>query len=362
MRVVCMADKDEPCTYQETLEKTDQLKEDIYNHAINVQEFYENSDFEGMYNELGKLNGKNIKLRKEEGYLTFPPAGCSLPFFAYGIFKPDQLAFSRIKDYVIGEPKKCSVKYALYERDGIPFVCKQNTKHKTQGYIIYFKENCSELAYDLIRKTESAKFYRWETTNTDYGEVNILFGRKPSKSNPVLVEKGMYNGSNDVFFRHALNLISEEMKDYEYSDGFCNFFKLQRNYLLLWTCIERYTSLKYGENAKTYNNHKLAEEKIFKDSLKSYVKNPTEGRKIFDSQSLDYVKLDTEKPSKSIDYYYTMRSNVVHRGKSVSDIDEEKLRKSLVELLNIFQCVLKDTFNDIPLATVDIEVGEKEKH
>lgn len=355
-----MKNKDEPCTYQESLEKINQLKEGIYNHAVKIQDYYENNEFNKMNAELNNLCGKNRKLVKEKKYLGFPPADCSLPFFAYGVFKPGQLAYSRIKDYIIGEPKKCSVKHTLYERDGIPFVCEKNTKNETHGYLIYFKENFREKAYDLIRKTESAKFYRWETTESDFGDVNILFGKTPSRSNPSLVKGGKYDGAKDVFFTKAMNLIAKDMKNYEIESDFENFFKLQRNYLLLWTCIERYTSLKYGENSKSYNNHKLADEKIFKDSLKHYVKKPIEERKIFDSQSLDYVRLDPENPIKSIDYYYTMRSNVVHRGKSVSDIDEERLRKSLVELLNIFQCVLKSTFNNIQFATVDIKVGEKE--
>lgn len=358
---ICMANKDDPCTYQESLEKISQLRQSIYSHTMNIRDFYVDKQFKNMNSELKKLYDENKKLIKEEKYLTFPPAGCSLPFFAYGIFKPNQLAYPRIKDYVLCEPIKCSVKHALYERDGIPFVSEKDKSHKTQGYVIYFKEDYSELAYDIIRKTESAKFYRWETIDSEYGDVNILFGRNPSRSTPSLVENESYDGRKDVFFTHAMNLISQEMKDYEYDDDFENFFKLQRNYLLLWTCIERYTSLKYGENTKTFNNHKLAQETIFKDSLKYYVKKSNEKRKIFDSQTLNDVKLDPENPIKSIDYYYTMRSNVVHRGKSVSDIDEKKLRKSLVELLNIFQCVLKETFKDITFATVDIEVGEKEK-
>jgi len=352
-----MDNKKGPVTYQESLKKKDQLREGIYNHSINIQDYYENENIKEFKNELNDLIEKNIELRKEEGYLKFPLAGCSLPFFAYGVFKPGQLAYSRIKDFVDGKPIRCSVEHTLYERDGIPFASENDTNSKTEGYVIHFKEDCRELAYDMIRKTESAKFYRWKTTETKFGEVNILFGKKPSRSTPSQVKGGSYNGSEDVFFTKAMNLISSEMKKYKYDSSFGNFFKLQRNYLLLWTCIERYTSLKYGENSKRFNNHKLAEEKIFEDSLKYYVKDV---RKIFNSQTLEYDKLDPENPFKSIDYYYTMRSNVAHRGKSVSDIDEEKLRKSLVELINIFQCVLKDTFNNISFATVDINVGEKQ--
>lgn len=347
------------CTYQDSLEKINQLRQAIDNHAKNAHGYYQENKFKEMNIELNELNHKNMKLKREENYLKFPQNDCSLPFFAYGIFKPGQLAYSRIKDYVYGEPIKTSVKHALYERDGIPFVSEKDISHETEGYVIHFKENCQELAYDVIRKTESAKFYRWNTTESDNGTVNILFGKSPSKSNPLRVENNRYDGSKDVFFTKAINLIAIEMKNYENDSSFENFFKLQRNYLLLWTCIERYTSLKYGENSKSQNNKCLANETIFKDSLKYFVKKE-ESRKIFNSQTLNYDRLDPENAEKSISYYYTMRSNVVHRGKSVSDIDEEKLRKSLVELLNIFQCVLKYTFPEIAFASVDIEVDKKQ--
>ncbi|WP_298523418.1 hypothetical protein [uncultured Methanobrevibacter sp.] len=81
---------------------------------------------------------------------------------------------------------------------------------------------------------------------------------------------------------------------------------------------------------------------IFADSLKHYLKEQNEVQKIFNSQTLEFDKLNSDIPFKSINYYYTIRSNGVHRGKNVSDVDEKRLRTEL-DLLNISQCVLYDT-------------------
>lgn len=290
----------------------------------------------------------------------------SKPFFAYGIFKPGQLAYSRIEKYVKGEPKECTVKHALYERDGIPFVKKDNTEYETHGYMIQFKVCKEELAYNLISETESEKYYLWGTTKAFDEEgneiaskgVNILFGRSPTQSNPFLVEDGIYDGNNDIFFKYAIRLITTDMKNYKKRDTFENFFKLQRNYLLLWVCIERYATLKYGQKDIMPNLHLLAEDETFVKYFKHFV---TEERVIHRSDNpTKKRKLDPEDSKKSMDYYYQMRSNVAHRGKVLSDVDERKLRKSLVELLNIFQCVLEDTYEHMHFSRVDINIGDKE--
>ena len=53
-------------------------------------------------------------------------------------------------------------------------------------------------------------------------------------------------------------------------------------------------------------------------------------------------RLDPADPLGSIDYYYQVRSNIVHRGKSVHD-DLALVRESLSELEAIFKDVLDAT-------------------
>ena len=324
----------EPCTSEESLKIQKQLKENIYSHSIEIQNHFKNNDCESMKKESEELCDNYYELKREEGYLDYPP-DTSLPFFAYGIFKPEQIAYPRIEEFV--KSKEIGyTEHTLYERDGIPFINEKDTNFKTMGYIIDFDEKTSELAYDIIRKTESSKFYDWGTDDviineTNKKQANILYGKKVTRSNPVRIDEDNYDGSRDIFFFDALDIIGNELNDYKLEKGkkgFENFIKLQRNYMLLWAAIDRYNSLKYGENNQWQNCLKLARENVFIKSLEDVVID-WEDRIVYDSQSHNKKVLNPNKPRNSMDYYYTMRSNVVHRGKSVIPIDEKNLRKSL---------------------------------
>ena len=94
---------------------------------------------------------------------------------------------------------------------------------------------------------------------------------------------------------------------------------------------------KYGKKRK-----QLAGEEIFKESLGKYVQTE---RKVYSAEDLKEYTLNAKKPEASINYYYTIRCNVTHRGKSLFN-DRKMLEQSLEELLNIFKDVLKDTFNN----------------
>lgn len=338
--------------YEDTL-KIQQKIEEEYKHIRNIDD--ENRIYKELKKECENLCKKYGRLKKEDSYLQCPDT--SLPFFAYGIFKYNEIAYHRIEPYV-DDYYEASVHYSLYLRDGIPFISEENNEFETLGYVLKFKDNSSsKKAYDIIRKTESKSFYRWEKVKTTNDEpVNILIGRKPSKSNPQHLERGIYHGRNDIFFRDAINLIIQDILNYKKDNEYMDFLKWQRNYMLLWAAIERYTSLKYGENSKMENNRFLAEEDIFEKSLKNYV-DENENRKIFNTKTLDSDILDSENPQKSIKYYYTMRSNVVHKGKSTVqiEIDEKNLKKSLIELLNIFECVLEDTFKGFKFERMKLE-------
>lgn len=282
-------------------------------------------------------------MANDNSLLNFPN-DIDLPFFAYGIFKPGQLAYSRIENYV-KTSYESEINYRMLIRDGVPLINENHCKHcLTKGFLIYFKEEYYREAYDLIRHTEPKKLYKWGRIKIGENDANILFGRRPDigSSSPEY-DKEEFNGKNDPFFDEALELIKEDLKNppgkwYDLKD----FFKLQRNYILLWSAIERYASLKYGKATKRDNNKELAEEEIFKRSLKKHVH---EKRVVYRSYNLQKQTLDPDNSISSIEYYYTIRSNIVHRGKAIMG-DKAMLKSSLVELLNIFDDVLDYTFSN----------------
>ncbi len=284
-------------------------------------------------------------------YVTVnPPENPKLPFFAYGIFKPGQLAYSRIKEYV-SEAIEKEIPYLMRMRDGIPLIMPQDKKEyvNTKGYLIYFKEGCEEKAYDIISETEPKKLYDWKEIAVDNIPSNVLMSDSKKGSSYPEENSEEFKGEDDPFFKDAIDLIEKNLENkdlYKKSDmhDLNPFFTLQMNYMLLWSAIERYTSLKYKYQSKGENNKALANEESFVNALKVHVDINTYPRKaVFSADDIFLYRLNLDNPEHCIKFYYTIRCNVVHRGKS-SINDEKLVKRSLIDLLKIFKDVLADTF------------------
>lgn len=271
------------------------------------------------------------------------PNNKDLPFFTYGIFKPGQIAYSKIKDY-IAEKNETEINYPMKHRDGVPILLpKDMERPQTMGYILYFNDN--NKAYDIINQTLSNQLYKWNTITIEDEEVNVLFGKRHGKgSNPIesMSDRRNYDGKNDPLFKEGIELIRENLES-EHFSWEKGFFRLQMNYMLLWSAIDRYCKIRYNKDKEKENREALAEEEFFKEALIKYSsKRP---RSVFNTENLYENKFNIEKPSKCLNYYYTLRCNIVHRGKtSMRDID--MLEEATNELINIFEYVLNKTFKD----------------
>lgn len=276
------------------------------------------------------------------------PLDVNIPFFTYGLFKPGQLGFSRIKELISDICFDCTIKGELLERDGLPIV-NEVGNGQIKGVILYFKNensNC-EAAYQRIIEIEPDKHYRWGVVKAKKSSeeimVNVLLGRKPNKGS-VHFEELEWDGSKDPLFTTALEVIHEVLIDNSNFDwGLKSLFKLQMAYLLLWTCIERYVSLKYHLGDKVMEKiYHIANEEEFQRSLIEIIKAERSVQRA--DRPDDKVVLNPSDPKKCIEYYYQVRSNITHRGKAVIN-DFERVKVSLEELLEIFKRVLKTAFN-----------------
>lgn len=282
---------------------------------------------------------------ENRNYPLKPPKDTDLPFFAYGIFKPRQLAYSRIKDCV-DDYYEYEIDYEMLMRDGVPLIIPPRYKghNNTIGDLIYFKDKqCAEKAYKTISKTHYEKLYRWEVIKVGEYRANVLMGVNPEMgSSRIEGSMGYYDGRNDPYFKEAIEVAENELYDENNPrEGINYFFKLQMSYMLLWTAIERYCSLKYNKAGSKINH--LSRDDLFKESLKKHVHS---NRIVYSAENLRVYTLDSQKPYDSLRYYYTIRCNVVHRGKAFF-YDMEMLKESLTELLNIFKDVLRDTFDEM---------------
>ena len=293
------------------------------------------------------------KDNNEKRTLDFPD-NISLPFFAYGIFKPGQLAYSKIRNRV-KENDNVEINYNMKHRDGVPILINRESDYlRTKGVIITFRKGQEKESYKIICNTLLRNLYEWKTIEINGQEVNVLFGVNPNNGSSAIEnpkEKVNFDGKNDPLFNEAIDLIKQNLKlnkrpntnlKSKETENIEMFFNLQMNYMLLWSAIDRFCSLKYNRN-QTQNIKKFANQKAFKDSIKKFENK--EHRPVYSTDHLKMHKFNANDPDETMFYYYTFRCNVVHRGKATIG-DYEMLKQATYELLEIFEDVLKSTFNE----------------
>ncbi len=277
------------------------------------------------------------------------PPDKELPLFVYGLFKPDELAYGQISEFVEGEPSEASVSGSLYVRDGLPLLELRSGGTPVRGYVLQFRE--ADAAYRTVSQFESGKHYEWQecAPSPCDSPANVLVGRKPSNAS-VLTEWSEWHSDQDPVFKEGMQVVRETRDCYGTepfqsappgSFDWARFFQLQMAYLLLWTILERYTSLAYGPQLKPYERrHRLAESVAYKKAF-GYV--TVRDHVLYDSRYPDRCQaLAPTDSSSSLDYYYLIRCNLSHRGKGAFK-DGEAVRLSLSELLAITDRVLDET-------------------
>lgn len=124
-------------------------------------------------------------------------------------------------------------------------------------------------------------------------------------------------------------------------------------YLLLWSSIERYLSLRYGlrgtkgETKSFEKRHAMAAEDAFQRGIKNedIISDRRDGHVLYrtDRPQVSH-KLSRDSAEQTIDYYHQARSNLAHRGKS-APMEFDLLYDSTEELLTIFRdYVLESAF------------------
>ena len=341
-----------------------------------------------LYKKIKKLEKEECVKPANEWNIIEPPEDVELPFFAYGFYKPHQLAFPSIKEFVKGEPVKSKVKASLKQVNGVPVLVETDSKHGyVEGYLIYFKEGYKKQAYEKVGYSRNRGIYEWKEMNIDGKKANVLISSKPKtfknrgnwnyefnerkyiKELNIYLES--YDWRKDPIFEKPIDYIfmadhlrytmkirelnieepinhsdlannnQKTKKHLEYE--FAEFFETQMLYMLLWTSIDRFLTFRYGETKKN-NVIFLSEEESFKTALKKYVK---EDEKVFHDRKTVYsirdlrtYELNPNKPTCSAMFYYTIRNNVVHSGK-VLIMEQMMLSKALKQLARIFNDVVE---------------------
>ena len=275
------------------------------------------------------------------------PRDTSLPFFAYGIFKPTEISHFQIKDFV-KSTTEITIKGKLSVRDGLP-IFDASGQEFVRGSLIHFFHDKQSEAYQRISEMEPDNHYSWEEGQVETQLINILHGKSLNKGADFLDEQ-KWDSWSDPLFTSALEAIGETLEtnselSHDFKENSKKLFHLQMAYLLLWSSIERYVSLRYrlDGTAATKKVLALAKEEAFRNALLIGV---TRTDKVYRADDpTKHSVLDNNNSKKSLEYYYQIRSNITHRGKGINK-DFQKVKESLEELLFIFKEVLKSAQND----------------
>ncbi len=266
------------------------------------------------------------------------PERIELPVFVYGFLKPGELAYPLVEKLVDGEPVHGMVSGVILIRDGLPLLDIRENE-SAAGYLL-FPGNHPDL-YDAIRNFEPRSQYKWQEAITKSGvHANMLCGVKLNKGDPERLTSGNFRSRDDVVLTQgpiAVRKVLESANpEFEHEELF--FFEVQMAYLLLWSIIERFMSLRYGPLLDPNDKlNKLAADPQWMQAISRITKVP-QNTKVFDSRNLEHVKFDIENPKASLFYFYQFRSNIVHRGKGAIT-DGRRLKEAGMALLECLSSI-----------------------
>jgi hypothetical protein len=278
------------------------------------------------------------------------PQDLTLPFFAYGAFKPNELAYSQIKEYLSNEPTVVFATGNLKVRDGLPLFDPTGSG-KAQGFILDFSPETRKLAYEKICAFEPKNIYFWSEIKVETFTANVLQGKKMDHGRPTVLESNEWTFRLDPVFQHgllAVQQMAEELADCPFESAppesfdWPRFFRLQMAYLLLWSAVERFSSFAYGPALDPAAKVRaFGKDPRFLAAFERQVGLSTQ--EVSDSRDPgERTQLDGGRPDEAAAFYYQVRSNLSHRGKGAWS-DGEIVRQSLRELLAIFHDMLHAT-------------------
>jgi hypothetical protein len=267
------------------------------------------------------------------------PDAPTFPFFVYGLLKPEELAFSLVEPFVT-RLGRATARGTLRLRDGIPLFDPAADGQVT-GWLLWFDQARLGEAWSAVSSFEPATQYEWLAVEARSGEevirANVLEG--------LLVDVGTaeesvqeWSSGRDPVFTEGLDEVRRLVR--EAAPGsvgtqpdtrqlWRTFFRLQAAYLLLWSIVERYTALRFGPAHRAGDRIALlGEDTAFRQAVVAAGAKPD-------------VVVDSRDPGRSYplaadgagaaDYFYGVRSNLSHRGKSAFK-DAKLVYKAVTEL------------------------------
>lgn len=251
----------------------------------------------------------------------------------YGFLKPHELAYSIVENFVDrAEPSQVAGELLL--RDGLPLLTSRDGT--VEGYLLHPKMGL----YDAICHFEPRAQYRWSEIETrDRVLANVLLGRSPLKGSTELGSQN-FNSREDIVLADGPRSVRRALERSYPGDEVAAFFEVQMAYLLLWSIIERFMSLRYGpwlEPAEKVT--KFGSDPLWTRALETIAADIQAREIVVDARDPDSVyRLDASKPLSSLEYFYQFRCNLVHRGKAAM-VETVRLERAANQLMHCMKAV-----------------------
>lgn len=283
-----------------------------------------------------------------------PPSGFEKPLFVYGALQPGELAYGQVAAEVTRRRRAWLEGWDILVRDGLPILVKPGSA--ANGWLLSLTRD----GYATVRRLESDDLYRWERVQVRVDdameEANVLIGRSPgrggaeahgphwsSADDPVLRFGPVTAAAmvTDLEEHHDILVGSSPGEDRRYWEP---FFRLMAAYLLLWTVYERLTALMFGPRLEVMTRlSQLEGHDAFRRAFS--VAKVRSGLVVHDSRDLDRIFIRPD-GSRALRYWYQVRSNLSHRGKSAYR-DSTIVYDAFVDAYNVLRLVIVELIPEL---------------
>ena len=271
------------------------------------------------------------------------PADPSLPFLAYGTFRPGELAHEQVKLDLRHEPDPVVVPHhVLRLRDGLPLL-EEAAGSEVRGELLHL----GPAGYAAVGEYEPRKLYRWATVQARSAagptHANALLGKSPSKGSEAEFLQE-WRGALDPLFGPGLHALGEQAVQAvkhrhppapHEVNFWSRFILLQGTYLTAWTVAERLSAMAFGPRLDP--TQKVTRLGTWEAAMAAVAAADPPPITVYDSRGLRARQGSAG--GNFFTAWYGTRSNLSHRGKAAMT-DYSLVQNSLIGLHDTLRVLL----------------------
>jgi gamma-glutamylcyclotransferase (GGCT)/AIG2-like uncharacterized protein YtfP len=272
--------------------------------------------------------------------------------FVYGTLKEGEIAFNQIENMVAKVSPAKLIDYQIGIEDNLPKIFKHKGS-SVNGELIQPRDNKSEKFFKTVQDYEGSLYYKFpvqvESAGSTIDTSTYVAHGKPGRGFAILEESTWYSRKYP-YFSEYFPMLFEQIKllgnesHLNYSSGnYWNYMdKLQGQYLKLISFLENYCLLVFGSSRSLGPNGRLKMLGKTKEWALAFhqVENQIGiiPQEVSDARSPS-KKYDNYNSEDAIQFFYQIRNNISHQGKS-SPADLDIIYNALKDLSLIIRELL----------------------